>query len=126
MMESGEDVQLDAGQRGRVILAVLLAATGRAVLVAVLAALSLVLPPIPLSVAPFCASVLLSVASAQRLKEAGRRGRRWFPERGTPVSGEDLERIRKERERRTVIFPGAGRKGKTAVCVWTKAGRIIV
>ena len=126
MMESGEDVQLDAGQRGRVIIAVLLAATVRAVLVAVLAALSLVLPPIPLSVAPFCASGLLSGASVQRLKEAGRSGRRWFPEKGTPVSSEDLERIRKERERRTVIFPGAGRRGKTAVCVWTKAGRIIV
>lgn len=127
MMRNEEDgIRLNAGQRRRVLLAVALIVTGRIILIAGLAALSLFLPPVPFCVAPFCVSVLLSVASAQRLKEAGRRERRWFPERGTPVSGEDLERIRKERERRTVIFPGAGRKGRTAICVWTKAGRIIV
>lgn len=127
MMRNEEDgIRLNAGQRRRVLLAVVLIVTGRIILIAGLAALSLFLPPVPFCVAPFCASVLLSVASAQRMREAKRQGWKWVPETGTEAGREDIRRMRRENAGRTVIMPGAGRRGKTAVCVWTKAGRIIV
>ena len=127
MMRNEEDgIRLNAGQRRRVLLAVALIVTGRIILIAGLAALSLFLPPVPFCVAPFCASVLLSVASAQRMREAKRQGWKWVPETGTEAGREDIRRMRRENAGRTVIMPGAGRRGKTAVCVWTKAGRIIV
>ena len=127
MMRNEEDgIRLNAGQRRRVLLAVVLIVTGRIILIAGLAALSLFLPPVPFCVAPFCASVLLSVASAQRMRWARRQVWEWGPETGTEAGREDIRRMRRENAGRTVIMPGAGRRGKTAVCVWTKAGRIIV
>lgn len=127
MMRNEEDgIRLNAGQRRRVLLAVALIVMGRIILIAGLAALSLFLPPVPFCVAPFCVAVILAAASVQRVTEAKRQGRKWVPETGTEVGREDIRRIRRENADRTVIMPGAGRRGKTAVCVWTKAGRIIV
>ena len=127
MMRNEEDgIRLNAGQRRRVLLAVVLIVTGRIILIAGLAALSLFLPPVPFCVAPFCVAVILAVASAQRVTEAKRQGRKWVPKTGKEAGREDIRRIRRENAGRTVIMPGAGRRGKTAVCVRTKAGRIIV
>lgn len=127
MMRNEEDgIRLNAGQRRRVLLAVALIVTGRIILIAGLAALSLFLPPVPFCVAPFCVVVILAVASAQRMREAKRQGWKWVPEMGTEAGREDIRRMRRENAGRTVIMPGAGRKGRTAVCVRTKAGRIIV
>lgn len=126
-MRNEEDgILLNAWQRRRVLLAVLVIETGRIALITGLAVLPLVLPPVPFCVAPFCAAVVLGAASLQRMREANRAGRRWIPDRGTAVSREDIRRAKEEEGWRTVVIPGAGRRGRTAVCVWTKAGRIVI